>query len=239
MIRVSSPTAVWWIIVVPLVLLWAWKLLNWLWLRPKRLEKLLRSQGLEGNKYRFLVGDSMEMYKMIKEGAKSQQQNSLSNDKDVAPRVFSFIHHTVHKFEIQDGSCVWSKGSSLAHGGNRFHHYTCHSVVVVRQSSSDSNDDDDGYNGNGEAVVVDGGGYDGILKAQYLEHMPRTREDEMSVLLELIACPELEFFLWDGSRVPVNVINPNAVVDSGVVHHRNDHCTPPLLPDQSSRVGYV
>ncbi|MED6118135.1 hypothetical protein PIB30_000117 [Stylosanthes scabra] len=105
MIRVSSPTAIWCIIVVSLVLLCTWKLLNRLWLRPKRLEKLLRAQGLEGNKYRVLVGDSMEMQKMIKEGAKSQQQNSLSNDKDVAPRVFSFIHHTVHKFG--KNSFVW------------------------------------------------------------------------------------------------------------------------------------
>ncbi|MED6118134.1 hypothetical protein PIB30_000116 [Stylosanthes scabra] len=105
MIKVSSPTAIWWIIVVPLVLLCAWKLLNWVWLRPKRLEKLLRAQGLEGNKYRVLVGDSMEMFKMIKEGAKSQQHNTLSNDKDVAPHVFSFIHHTVNKFG--KNSFVW------------------------------------------------------------------------------------------------------------------------------------
>ncbi|KAL1299851.1 hypothetical protein HN51_044389 [Arachis hypogaea] len=105
MIRISSPTAICFIIVVPLVLLWAWKLLNWLWLRPKRLEKLLRAQGLQGNKYRVLVGDSMEMINMIKEGAKSQQHNTLSNDKDVAPHVFSFIHHTVQKFG--KNSFVW------------------------------------------------------------------------------------------------------------------------------------
>ncbi|KAL1349855.1 hypothetical protein AAHE18_07G186200 [Arachis hypogaea] len=105
MIRISSPTAICFIIVVPLVLLWAWKLLNWLWLRPKRLEKLLRAQGLQGNKYRVLVGDSTEMINMIKKGAKSQQHNTLSNDKDVAPHVFSFIHHTVQKFG--KNSFVW------------------------------------------------------------------------------------------------------------------------------------
>ncbi|KAL1349856.1 hypothetical protein AAHE18_07G186200 [Arachis hypogaea] len=71
MIRISSPTAICFIIVVPLVLLWAWKLLNWLWLRPKRLEKLLRAQGLQGNKYRVLVGDSTEMINMIKKGKNS------------------------------------------------------------------------------------------------------------------------------------------------------------------------
>ena len=100
--EVSSTTAICCLIAVPVVLLWAWKLLNWLWLRPKRLERMLRAQGLQGNPYRLLVGDSMEMFKMIKEGAKSKQPMSLSNDKDVAPHVFSFIHHTVHKF----GMCI-------------------------------------------------------------------------------------------------------------------------------------
>lgn len=95
----TSTTATCLLIVAPLVLLWTWKLLNWVWLRPKRLERLLRAQGLQGNPYKLLVGDSAEMIKMMKENAKSQQPtSSLSDDKDVSPHVFMFIHHIINKF---------------------------------------------------------------------------------------------------------------------------------------------
>ncbi|RVW66300.1 Cytochrome P450 72C1 [Vitis vinifera] len=35
-----------------------WRLLNWGWLRPKRLERCLREQGLAGNSYRLYMGTS-------------------------------------------------------------------------------------------------------------------------------------------------------------------------------------
>lgn len=99
-LRITSTNATCFLILAPLVLLWTWKLLNWLWLRPKRLEKLLRAQGLQGNPYRILIGDTKEMFKVMMENAKSQKptDNTLSLDKDVAPHVFTFIHHIVHKF---------------------------------------------------------------------------------------------------------------------------------------------
>jgi len=76
---------------VILVLIWAWKVLNWLWFKPKRLEKLLREQGFQGNPYKLLVGDSKELLKMRKE-ALSKPMN-LSDD--IVPRVSSDIHHSV------------------------------------------------------------------------------------------------------------------------------------------------
>ncbi|XP_021845119.1 cytochrome P450 72A552-like isoform X1 [Spinacia oleracea] len=42
------------------ILKWLWKLLNGLWLNPKRLEKCLKQQGLVGNSYKFLIGDMKE-----------------------------------------------------------------------------------------------------------------------------------------------------------------------------------
>ncbi|XP_056698578.1 cytochrome P450 72A552 isoform X2 [Spinacia oleracea] len=42
------------------ILKWLWKLLNGLWLNPKRLEKCLKQQGLVGNSYKFLMGDMKE-----------------------------------------------------------------------------------------------------------------------------------------------------------------------------------
>ncbi|WJX67966.1 hypothetical protein P8452_52382 [Trifolium repens] len=99
MMEITSTTTTCFLIVVPLVLLWGWKLLNWLWLTPKRQEKVLRAQGLQGNPYKVLVGDTKEMIKLMMENAKSPIfTNSLSNDKDVTPHVFTFIHHIFHKF---------------------------------------------------------------------------------------------------------------------------------------------
>ncbi|XP_024632155.1 cytochrome P450 72A68-like isoform X1 [Medicago truncatula] len=76
-----------------LSLIWAWRILNWLWLKPKKLEKLLREQGLKGNSYRLLVGDMNDLLKMRKE-ATSKPMN-LSDD--IVPRVYSFVHQSVTK----------------------------------------------------------------------------------------------------------------------------------------------
>ncbi|KAK7324469.1 hypothetical protein VNO77_28033 [Canavalia gladiata] len=81
------------VLVLILALIWAWKVLNWLWLRPKKLERLLREQGLHGNPYRFLFGDSKDFLKARKE-AISKPMN-LSDD--IVPRVFSYFHRSVNK----------------------------------------------------------------------------------------------------------------------------------------------
>ncbi|XP_028763703.1 cytochrome P450 CYP72A219-like isoform X2 [Neltuma alba] len=77
-----------------LVLLWAWKVVSWLWLRPKKLERLLRQQGLQGNPYRLLTGDSTEMFNMHMQ-AKSKPMD-LSHD--ILPRASSFVNHIVNKY---------------------------------------------------------------------------------------------------------------------------------------------
>lgn len=84
------------IIIVGLILIWGWRLVNWIWLKPKKLERLLREQGLQGNPYRFFVGDMKDMLKMRKE-AKSKPMN-LSDD--IGPRVFSYAHQSVAKHGI-------------------------------------------------------------------------------------------------------------------------------------------
>ncbi|KAL6565388.1 hypothetical protein OROGR_002339 [Orobanche gracilis] len=88
-------------LVILALMLWAWRMLNWLWLRPKKLEKLLREQGLQGNQYRFFVGDLKELLKMRKE-AKSKPMN-LSDD--IVPRVFAYVQHSVNKYG--KNSFIW------------------------------------------------------------------------------------------------------------------------------------
>ncbi|KAD3641965.1 hypothetical protein E3N88_31189 [Mikania micrantha] len=51
------------VVVVLLVLVaYGWQFFNWVWLRPKAMEKSLREQGLTGNRYRFFFGDLKEMH---------------------------------------------------------------------------------------------------------------------------------------------------------------------------------
>ncbi|KAL0306765.1 UNVERIFIED_CONTAM: cytochrome [Sesamum radiatum] len=57
------------------VLIYAWRVVNWAYIRPKRLEKLLRKQGLRGNSFKVLYGDLKEMLEMMKE-AKVQAHQS-------------------------------------------------------------------------------------------------------------------------------------------------------------------
>lgn len=71
-----------------------WRVLNWVWFRPKKLEKLLRKQGLKGNSYKILYGDMKELSGMIKE-ANSKPMN-LSDD--IAPRLVPFFLDTIKKY---------------------------------------------------------------------------------------------------------------------------------------------
>ncbi|CAL5403190.1 unnamed protein product [Camellia sinensis] len=76
------------------LVMWAWRALNWLWLKPKRLERCLREQGLSGNPYRVFYGDMKEMRMIVKE-AKSRPIN-LSDD--ILPRAMPFHHHIIKKY---------------------------------------------------------------------------------------------------------------------------------------------
>ncbi|XP_047177741.1 cytochrome P450 72A68-like [Vigna umbellata] len=79
-------------LILILVLICAWRILNWLWFTPKRLERLLREQGVQGNPYTLFVGDTNEFVKMRTE-AFSKPMNLFSHD--IVPRVFSFFHHSI------------------------------------------------------------------------------------------------------------------------------------------------
>ncbi|XP_075497912.1 LOW QUALITY PROTEIN: cytochrome P450 72A397-like [Primulina tabacum] len=76
------------------VLFYAWRVANITLIRPKRLEKLLRQQGLKGNSYRFIYGDLKELVKMIRE-AKSKPINLHD---DIKPRIIAFFIETIKKY---------------------------------------------------------------------------------------------------------------------------------------------
>ncbi|RVW59160.1 Cytochrome P450 CYP72A219 [Vitis vinifera] len=76
------------------LLIYAWRLLNWVWLRPKKLERCLRQQGLTGNSYSLLYGDFKEMSRMINEA----NSRPISFSDDIVQRVLPFHDHSIQKY---------------------------------------------------------------------------------------------------------------------------------------------
>ncbi|KAC9216387.1 hypothetical protein E3N88_46175 [Mikania micrantha] len=85
-----SLSVVWMVVVTVMVNLW-W-FFNWVWLRPKRMEKGLREQGLAGNRYRFLFGDLKEVAQMT-EQAKLQP---VKLSESIVPRVIPFYYKSAN-----------------------------------------------------------------------------------------------------------------------------------------------
>ncbi|CAL5406655.1 unnamed protein product [Camellia sinensis] len=82
--------------VVLLSLIWgSWRILNWVWLRPKKLESCLRKQGLNGNSYKLFFGDIKENSAMTKEA--SSTRISISDDA-VPSRVLPFLHTQISNY---------------------------------------------------------------------------------------------------------------------------------------------
>ncbi|KAL9432988.1 hypothetical protein AB3S75_027904 [Citrus x aurantiifolia] len=78
-----------------------WMLLNWVWLKPKKLEKFLRDQGFSGNSYKVFHGDMKELAQTTKE-AKSRP---ISLSDDIARRILPFHHHIITNFG--KNSFIW------------------------------------------------------------------------------------------------------------------------------------
>ncbi|KAH9625025.1 hypothetical protein KSS87_017320 [Heliosperma pusillum] len=70
-----------------------WETINRFWLKPKKIEKLLRQQGLNGNSYKLFVGDVMEIYK---ESTTAFQQ-PISFSTDHLPRITGFFYKSIQK----------------------------------------------------------------------------------------------------------------------------------------------
>jgi hypothetical protein len=76
------------------ILTLGWRILNWVWLRPKYLERRLREQGFSGNSYRLFFGD-------LKDGSimsKQAKSKPINFSDDISPRVAPFMHHTFKNY---------------------------------------------------------------------------------------------------------------------------------------------
>ncbi|XP_047336105.1 cytochrome P450 CYP72A219-like [Impatiens glandulifera] len=82
------------VLLLAVVITLIWKVINWVWIRPKRLEKLLRQQGLKGNPYRIFHGDLKELKAMVE--ATNSRPIDLSND--ITSRVLPFHRHIIDNY---------------------------------------------------------------------------------------------------------------------------------------------
>lgn len=73
------------------VTVFAWWFFDVFWLKPRKMEKCLRDQGLKGTSYKFLYGDVKEMVKRITEA----YRKPINLNDDIVPRVLSFPHSVI------------------------------------------------------------------------------------------------------------------------------------------------
>ncbi|KAJ8464720.1 hypothetical protein OPV22_027272 [Ensete ventricosum] len=69
----------------------AFKVLDFLWWRPKRLEEHFARQGIRGPPYRFFVGCVKEMVGLMFDASSKPMMPQTSHN--ILPRVLSFYHH--------------------------------------------------------------------------------------------------------------------------------------------------
>ncbi|KAK4714490.1 hypothetical protein R3W88_020397 [Solanum pinnatisectum] len=81
------------ICVAILLVIYTWKVLNWAWFRPKKLENYLRKSGLKGNPYKLFYGDLKELTNKLNE-AKSKPINFSD---DVPQRLIPFFCDSINK----------------------------------------------------------------------------------------------------------------------------------------------
>ncbi|XP_076960111.1 cytochrome P450 CYP72A219-like [Bidens hawaiensis] len=81
-------------IIVVLVVRLGWKILNWAWLNPKKLEKLLKEQGYKGNSYRLLKGDLIELATMVKEA----RSKPIPITHDITSHVLPYDGYIFNKY---------------------------------------------------------------------------------------------------------------------------------------------
>ncbi|KAK1416130.1 hypothetical protein QVD17_31918 [Tagetes erecta] len=88
--------------VVVVMVRWGWKLLNWVWLKPKKLEKWLRNEGYKGNSYKLPLGDMLEVATILKEG---RSKPMMTFTHDITSYALPFDHHIISKYG--EKSFVW------------------------------------------------------------------------------------------------------------------------------------
>ncbi|KAK9052587.1 hypothetical protein SSX86_029216 [Deinandra increscens subsp. villosa] len=81
-------------VAVAVVVVYGWRFLNWVWFRPKGIEKSLREQGLNGSPYKFLFGDLKETVDMTKQA----KLKPIKLTDSIVPRVMPFDYASANTY---------------------------------------------------------------------------------------------------------------------------------------------
>ncbi|KAL5997486.1 hypothetical protein ACLOJK_008416 [Asimina triloba] len=77
-----------------LILSLIWKAVNYIWLTPKRLERAMRKQGIEGPRYKVAFGNLKDFLAALEEARAKPMELSHR----IAARVSPFLHRTIKKY---------------------------------------------------------------------------------------------------------------------------------------------
>uniref|UniRef100_J3L231 Cytochrome P450 n=1 Tax=Oryza brachyantha TaxID=4533 RepID=J3L231_ORYBR len=78
-----------------LLLVWAVQMLEWAWLAPRRMDRVLRAQGLKGTEYRFLHGDLKEDLRLVR--AALSRPVPADRPHDIFQRVAPLLHRSLEE----------------------------------------------------------------------------------------------------------------------------------------------
>ncbi|KAI3469661.1 hypothetical protein Pfo_026324 [Paulownia fortunei] len=87
----------WKFVIIPvfsILLVWTWQFFIWVWLKPRKIERLFRKQGMKGHSYKFLFGDSREADLMYDKA----YSKPIGLNDDIVPRVMPNILDTIKKY---------------------------------------------------------------------------------------------------------------------------------------------
>ncbi|KAG9447966.1 hypothetical protein H6P81_014094 [Aristolochia fimbriata] len=82
------------IVFTSLLLIWILRVIHIFWVKPKRLERHLKRQGIPGDPYSLFVGDLKKMGEVTR-AALSKPMTQMNHE--IVPRVVAFVHRTVQK----------------------------------------------------------------------------------------------------------------------------------------------
>jgi hypothetical protein len=84
------------------------QMLEWAWWSPRRMDRVLRAQGLRGTQYRFLKGDLKEEQRL--KGEARSRPVPMDQAHDIFPRVAPLLHrvmkdHGMHLCQMPSALC--------------------------------------------------------------------------------------------------------------------------------------